>query len=409
MECKCDVDKEVRMRILKLEMEKDELLKRMQEKTLELAKYEEQNRNCCQKVDILSKRNADLMTKSRKIENSLTNLPEIKKTSNLIDDQNPPNLSYSNSQFREKQSDLILKLEELENLRSTTIMQREEIERLTANNNKLREEMEQLCKTNEMDTSRLQEMLRKSQNQVDMLLKEHDNKTAQIEGVANELDNIRKSVTDDAENCVSKVRQLEKERDALQMQLVEVEICQCEEIERLKTELCKKQCIIAELEKSVENFNENLQNFNKTAEELAAENSCLRAERDQLLKTLESTQTKENKSCQREMDKLRATVQKLELELANMYNFKTEVSCKTHSKRTYPRLNTFHILVEQLKNDHAKRESSKIQDLQKGYDEVKRILDQASAENEKLYKELQERCEKNISEMDFNIFLLVAN
>lgn len=55
-------------------------------------------------------------------------------------------------------------------------------------------------------------------------------------------------------------------------------------------ELCKKQCIILELEKSVDNFNETLRNFDTTAEELSCENGCLKADRARLLQELEKMQ-----------------------------------------------------------------------------------------------------------------------
>lgn len=80
---------------------------------------------------------------------------------------------------------------------------------------------------------------------------------------------------------------------------------------RLKAESIKKQCIILELEKSVDNFNETLKNFDKTAEELACENACLKNDKDSRIKDLETMQSKLAEKT-KELDRTREQLENLE-------------------------------------------------------------------------------------------------
>ncbi|KAH1022707.1 hypothetical protein HUJ04_012061 [Dendroctonus ponderosae] len=180
-------------------------------------------------------------------------------------------------------------------------------------------------------------------------------------------------------------------------------------------ELCKKQCIVLELEKSVDNFNETLRNFDSTAEELACENTCLKSERARLLKKLEILQQEisvnnaelvkmknqtqiNNKSCS---ERNKALEQENEALKNNLLQLNTE-------KRDLEKdlINNCHkqMEVENMKQDYTRRASStakKLDDLQTVHSELKSLFDKTYAENKKLRAEFKNHagCKEDLQQL----------
>uniref|UniRef100_A0AAR5P058 Uncharacterized protein n=2 Tax=Dendroctonus ponderosae TaxID=77166 RepID=A0AAR5P058_DENPD len=314
---------------------------------------------------------------------------------------------------------MLEKMDQLECLTNSIKLQREVINKINTENENLKEEIDTLNNRNKTETERLQELVNHSQNQVAVLLKEHDEKTAQFQSVAHELDNIRTSVTQDNDNLMGQITQLQQENESIQKENELINICQCEEaqneIDRLKMELCKKQCIVLELEKSVDNFNETLRNFDSTAEELACENTCLKSERARLLKKLEILQQEisvnnaelvkmknqtqiNNKSCS---ERNKALEQENEALKNNLLQLNTE-------KRDLEKdlINNCHkqMEVENMKQDYTRRASStakKLDDLQTVHSELKSLFDKTYAENKKLRAEFKNHagCKEDLQQL----------
>lgn len=95
----------------------------------------------------------------------------------------------------------------------------------------------------------------------------------------------------------------------------------------MKQELAKKECIIQELEKSVDQFNDTLKNFDQTVEKITNENARLKTEKDNLAKDLKLKEShddvlKENENLKRTVEQLQLDTCQLQIEVMNFLNCK---------------------------------------------------------------------------------------
>lgn len=95
----------------------------------------------------------------------------------------------------------------------------------------------------------------------------------------------------------------------------------------MKQELAKKECIIQELEKSVDQFNDTLKNFDQTVEKITNENARLKTEKDNLakdlkLKELHDDVLKENENLKRTVKQLQLDTCQLQIEVMKFLNCK---------------------------------------------------------------------------------------
>lgn len=128
----------------------------------------------------------------------------------------------------------------------------------------------------------------------------------------------------------------------------------------MKAELIRKQCIILELEKSVDSFNETLKNFDRTAEELACENASLKNDRDSRIKDLETIQSKLAEKT-KELDRTRTQLENLE-NLSKTGNT-TKKSLETENKLLKSQCENLFKTIKKLEldNETLKKEVEKFQ------------------------------------------------
>lgn len=84
----------------------------------------------------------------------------------------------------------------------------------------------------------------------------------------------------------------------------------------MNQELAKKQCIIQELEKSVDQFNDTLKNFDQTVEEITNENARLKTEKDNLAKELKLKEAHDDVLTENAI--LKRTVKQLQLDTCQL-------------------------------------------------------------------------------------------
>ncbi|XP_050295568.1 desmoplakin-like [Anthonomus grandis grandis] len=314
-----------------------------------------------------------------------------------------------------------------EKLNDINKKQLEEISTLQNKNHDLAEMMRKLKHENSAETTRLQQLVDNSQNQVEILLHEHDQKTKEIEEIANELETIRQNVSNDTDQSAEHIKKLENEKEQLLHKLKGYENCKdcnCDqngEINRLNAELIKKQIIIAELEESVDSFNDTLKNFDQTAEDLANENAALKADKNILEKNLERLQDikkdfdnikvhleeikKERDQLVQEKDKntnkYNNLLYKLDQNAIILKNMEAErnslsqelVRLKADKREMDKHLaNYYHLQIELdgLKKEQPRNNQmfgKKISELQKVYDELKNAFDGLNEDNQSLRKE----------------------
>ncbi|KAH1022705.1 hypothetical protein HUJ04_012059 [Dendroctonus ponderosae] len=218
----------------------NDLRKDLSEKIIEIGVFEEENNSVCQKLDILKKDNAELSNKVRELQQQLEESADVVKQDvsnqtslhrSSVSQQAPIKEEQEclNAKCRQNQIEMLEKMDQLECLTNSIKLQREVINKINTENENLKEEIDTLNNRNKTETERLQELVNHSQNQVAVLLKEHDEKTAQFQSVAHELDNIRTSVTQDNDNLMGQITQLQQENESIQKENELINICQCEE------------------------------------------------------------------------------------------------------------------------------------------------------------------------------------
>ncbi|KAF7278866.1 hypothetical protein GWI33_007874 [Rhynchophorus ferrugineus] len=289
-DCRCNADITYMEKIAELEGTINDMRRELMEKVTQISHVDEEHEVLCRNIGILTDQNFDLSKKLKILEHELqeaTKQPVKCDVGNQVSNTELPRLVKENEVLKndllKANQALDAKIKEADDLRSHLGDQLNEMQTINEENENLKKEIERIKKENGAETAKLQGMVEHSQNQVAVLLKEHDAKTKQIQSVANQLDNIRRSATEENNVFLQKIQQLEKEKQQLLDQLKQRKDCKCEntreEIERLRMELTRKQCTIAELEDTMDNFNKTMEQFDEDLKKLVCENECLKKER----------------------------------------------------------------------------------------------------------------------------------
>ncbi|CAG9769618.1 unnamed protein product [Ceutorhynchus assimilis] len=434
-DCKCQYGEEFQD-----DDEIDMLRRELEERKTELGEYEEENKHYSQTIESLNKQNNDLLTKIRQLEKN-GNI-QSEKSCHVLNDkiqQLEEENEFLYEEGKKHELEMYKKLSEVDRLKSTVITQGNELDGLSFENDELKKEIEQLKRDNQLETEKLQEAVEKSQIQVEKLLKEHDAKSNEIEQVANELTNIRRSVDEDNGKYLGIIKNLEKEREDLQIklkQMSEHSDCICgasqSEMEKLKAELFKKQAIIYELERSMNELTKSFKHFDRTADDLAYENSMLKNDRDNYVRDLEALQAALSEKIN-ELEEMRKKLENSDvlcdkcvkagrdtsLERSSTYacqycdNLETKMEMMKRDREKLDQekrkmemsvANYYQLQMEldSLRGQSQKRDSitcNKLCELQKGYDELKYLYDVRTDENEKLRNDLlKSEAQRNESE-----------